>query len=530
MNGKKKGAQRLMNKKKMGKLLKECRIVSQMTMQDLVNALDEEFLTVTIKTIADWESGKTIPELDRLQFLSKLYHLTIDEILDGERALTNADLQKDYPLISGELQKIKDHIEYFNKRTQQVKKINKRFKELLIKYYVSGLSLNERQELHYLFNGKCSLSDYFDYDRSSSDDFVDFYNMLWLLKKDSRFSNEQEFYWEVQKYFDSKGMPYSLTFYAISDEELFNGNDFVQYLVKQAEPWELDAVVSGFQKFEPISYQIDASSNGLDRYKEKHNKEFNREEIYKNTLKYLLTHGAMLNPCFFSYRLIKNKKVQIIDRLEELYRLCVRPLEVFIAENDEVGKAKRCFVQNTRFNRFLDKYYELKNATGCGIHSDKLSPQKLYSLLFEDDDNERIVKFLCESRNIDTNRDKSRILADLSFELNYWKKEKQKVLEKEKQIEAGLKEIKKLEALLEKGETFYSVEYIEEVGPSESRNVISFASKCKRELTYSAFNKERDKKSTESLLNEIDNLSIDQIRKKYFPIYEYKVGGQTNGK
>ena len=514
----------------MGQLLKECRIASKLTMKELVSALDAEYLTVTIKTITDWESGKTVPELDRLQFLSKLYHLAIDEILDGERALSNADFQKEYPLISGELNKINDNGEFFNKRNQQVKKINKRFKELIIKYYLHGLSQNERKELNYLFNGKCSLSDYFEYDRSSSDDFVNFYNMLWILKKDSVFSNEQEFYWEAQKYFDTKGMPYSITFYTISDEEMFNGNDFVLYLIKQAEPWELDAVVSGFQKFEPISYPIDSSSRQLDRYKEQHGKEFDREEIYKSTLKYLLTHGAMLNPCFLSYKLIKTKSVQIIDRLEELYRLCVRPIEVFVAEHDNIRETKRCFVENTRFNRFLNSYYELKAALNHKISDEKMSPKELYYLLFEDKDSERAVKLLCESKGIDTNRDKSRILADLNFDLGYWKKKKQEFLDRENEIDKGLKEIKKLEALLEQGKASYSIEYIEEVGPSDSNNIIAFASECKRELGYSAFNKVRDKKATEALLKEIDNLSIDEIRKKYFPMEEYREGGQNNGK
>lgn len=506
----------------MGQLLKESRLNSKMTMKDLVNALDEEYLTVTIKTIADWESGKTVPELDRLQFLANLYHLSIDEILDGEKAISNNDLANEYPLISGGLDNIEDNAEFFKRKTQQVKKINKRFKELVIKYYVSGLSRNEREELHYLFNGKCSLSDYFEYNRTSSDDFIDFFNMLWLIKKDVAISNEQEFYWEAQKYFDSKYMPYSLTFYTICDEELFGGNELVQYLIKHAEPWELDAVVSGFQKFNPVSYPVDSNSKSLDRYKEKHGKEFNKEEIYKNTLKYLLTHGAMLNSCFLSYRLIKKKKAQIIDRLEELYRLCLRPLEVFVSQNDNDGKTKRCFVENTKFNRFLNHYYEFKTALDYRIGEEGLGPKEVFSLLTEDQNNEHVIQLLCKHKSIDINREKNRILADLSFELEYWKNKKQEFLSKEIEIEKGLKEIKELEALLEQGKTTYTFEYVEEVGPSNSKNVIAFASECKRELTYSAFNKERNKEATESLLKEIDNLTVDEIRKKYFPIREYK--------
>ena len=98
-----------MNKEKMGKLLKQCRTAKKMTMNNLVEALKEEYLDVTIKTVADWESGNTIPELDRLLFLSNLYGLTVDEILDGEKAKTEDDFDNEYPFLSGRLSEIKDN-------------------------------------------------------------------------------------------------------------------------------------------------------------------------------------------------------------------------------------------------------------------------------------------------------------------------------------------------------------------------------------------------------------------------------------
>ena len=512
-----------MNKEKMGKLLKQCRITKKMTMNNLVEALKEEYLDVTIKTVADWESGNTIPELDRLLFLSNLYGLTVDEILDGEKAKTEEDFDNEYPLLSGRLFEIKDNHVFSRERTEQVKKIGKRFKGLITKYYASGLSQNEKNELHYLFNKtRRTLSDYYEYNRSSSDDFVDFYNVLWLLKKDEGFSNEEEFYWEAQKYLNHPERPFSLDFYTICDEEVLGNNGFVQVLLKQAEPWELDAVVSGFQKFEPIGFPVDTYSRGLDRYKEQHSKEFNREEIYKETLKYLLTHGAMLSPCFLACKLIKHKKVQVIDRLEELYRLCVRPIEIYVQDEDHPEKTKRCFVDNTGFNRFLEEYYKFRMTLDSCLSNEELGPKELYSLITDDPGEEKVIELLAKIKNIDTNRERSRVLADLSLDLSIWRKEKNAFLERESEIEKGLREMKKLESLLEKGQKTFSVEDVEEEGPSKESEIFSFASVRKSEMTYREYNRLRDKKATKSLLEEIDRLTVEEIREKYFPMKEYR--------
>lgn len=510
-----------MNKEKMGKLLKQCRTAKKMTMNELNAALRADYLEVSIKTIADWESGKTIPELDRLLFLSNLYGLTVDEILDGEKVKTQEDFANEYPLLSRSLYEIKDNLVFFHKRNEQVKKISKRFKDLVIKYYTSGLSQNEKKELHFLFNKTRKLSNYYSYKRNSSDDFIEFYDMLWLLKKEQTFSSEEEFYWEAQKYFEHPERPYALDFFTVCDEELFNNNEFVQFMLKQAEPWELDAVVSGFQKFEPIGYPVDTYSKELDRYKEHHGKEFNREQIYKSTLKYLLTHGAMLNPCFLSYRLIKHKEVQIIDRLEELYRLCLRPIEIYVPDNNHTEKPKRCFVDNTSFNRFLNDYYKFRMSFDNFLSNEELGPKELYSLVMDDPDEEKAVELLIKIKNIDTNRERSRVLADLSFYLGIWRKTKNAFLTREEEIEKGLKEIEKLEPLLKQGQKTYFVEYVVEEGPSKESDIFSFVSEQKCEMTYSEYNKLRDKKATKALLEEIDQLTVEEIRKKYFPIEEY---------
>ena len=133
-----------MNKVNMGKFLKELRIKNKLTMNDLINELDSENLTVTTKTIVDWEKGNTIPELEKLVFLARFYKVSVDEILDGERFLTKEDLLNKYPLFSKEFKEIKDNKVFFDKRTEYIEVLNKRFMQLIKKVYTSELSRNEK--------------------------------------------------------------------------------------------------------------------------------------------------------------------------------------------------------------------------------------------------------------------------------------------------------------------------------------------------------------------------------------------------
>ena len=226
-----------MNKKNMGKFLKELRNANKYTMNDLIAKLDSENLTVTTKTIVDWEKGNTVPELEKLVFLARLYKVTVDEILDGERFLKKEDLLKKYPLYSKEFKEIKDNKVFFDKRTEYIEIVNKRFKQLIKKVYESGLTHNEKVEFDFLFKHKCKLSEFCE--ERSSDEFISFYGELKDLKANPKITSFDEFWWEAQKLFDNSGdYPTSIWFGAITDEEIFEENHFVKYLVDHAETWE----------------------------------------------------------------------------------------------------------------------------------------------------------------------------------------------------------------------------------------------------------------------------------------------------
>ena len=70
-----------MDIKKIGMFLKELRNEKGMTQEQL-----GEKIGVSNKTISRWETGNYMPPVDCLNMLSDIYHISINEILSGERA------------------------------------------------------------------------------------------------------------------------------------------------------------------------------------------------------------------------------------------------------------------------------------------------------------------------------------------------------------------------------------------------------------------------------------------------------------
>lgn len=69
-----------MDAKKIGQFLKELRKEHNMTQEQL-----GEKVGVTNKTVSKWENGNYMPPVDVLLILSELYHISINEILSGQR-------------------------------------------------------------------------------------------------------------------------------------------------------------------------------------------------------------------------------------------------------------------------------------------------------------------------------------------------------------------------------------------------------------------------------------------------------------
>lgn len=69
-----------MNQEKIGLFIKELRNAQNMTQADLA-----EKLNVTDRAVSKWERGKGLPDISLLEDLSKIFNVSILEILKGER-------------------------------------------------------------------------------------------------------------------------------------------------------------------------------------------------------------------------------------------------------------------------------------------------------------------------------------------------------------------------------------------------------------------------------------------------------------
>lgn len=70
---------------RIGEVIKEKRIECQLTQEQL-----SEKIFVSKKTISNWETGKTIPDIDSLIRLAHLFNLSLDNLL-----LEGSDIVKD---------------------------------------------------------------------------------------------------------------------------------------------------------------------------------------------------------------------------------------------------------------------------------------------------------------------------------------------------------------------------------------------------------------------------------------------------
>ena len=82
-----------MNQEKIGTFLKELRREKNMTQEQL-----SEKLNVNNRTISRWENARTMPDFDMMIELAKLYDVSIEELLNGERIADMMDKQTEETL------------------------------------------------------------------------------------------------------------------------------------------------------------------------------------------------------------------------------------------------------------------------------------------------------------------------------------------------------------------------------------------------------------------------------------------------
>lgn len=508
----------MIDKKRVGKYLKSLRLEKKrerdgksFSQDDLSNEMN-----ISINAIAEWESRASLPSYEKLEQLSKIFNKSIDELLDGESRI-NVDYSNKYFTSNPHWYmdpKYKDNS--YQIRNEQINLITKTFKKLLMTRIKRLLTTNEEEKFKFLFNNFYNLSDYAKEhsDINSIDDYLKFKYTLddTLSKMKSKSSNEK--YWEIQKLFsENKDIWFSFK----SDVHDLRYSNILQERFKNIENWQKDMLLAMFQNIEPSNSNPEKyGSNYLKKYEETFG-ESDHELNVKSIIKDLINRGACINPLFLNVYKEEFITHRIIDRMQELYDLCLKPIEIQIM--DENNKQKCYLIENNLKNRFITNYYlnlelQLKIFRHSNDRFDNF--EKIYNWFINNDEiPDNTYKEIAKDLGLDTSQDKKYWISDVknisALEILF-----KKYKEIEKNISNGLIELNELKSKLDKGETVYTEKKLHIIGGNDEESIRKYIEYWKTKIDYSIYIESRDFKLTTELLNNIDSLSLKEIKDKYF--------------
>lgn len=522
-----------MDKIKIGKYLKELRLKKKrdfdgktFTQNDLVNAFYDKGIEVSINAINEWETGNSIPSPEKLEFLAEIYEKTIDEILEGEDNI-EIDFMKEYFIANKNWASEFPNSNIFSMNQRQILKIYNRFRELSKKVINKPLSLNEENEYRFLFEHFYTLTDYHtDYCKiNANNDYLRFRAAINQMRSVVRNLTDKEKYWEIQKLYSEKDdNNFRFSHWRNMDDLIISEEKnpdmlYIKNRYEALDDWQKDMFLAMFQNIEGYDRNPNKwGSDYLKRYEDE-NGEYDHDKRIKDQIRYLINHGALYNKFFLNFKQKETGERRIIDKLEKLYDSCLKPIEIEI-KNQETNKWEIIKLENTQKNRFINFYYHrlsyvLKYKENTDSSYSDLQQVYDYFINHEQIDDETRLR-LAKLEKIDTDREKKYWMADYNQRLSHIEKEYSEFKEKEKQIHKDLKEIKKLEEMLMQGKKTYQYEYVEVIGGNDERTIREYIECWKSQIDYKEFLKYRDHKKTKELLKDLDILSLQEIKEKYF--------------
>ena len=508
-----------MNKIKMGEFLKELRTKKGLSQPDLAREFAKDFLDVSTNAISSWEKGKSIPDIDKLNFLANFYDVTVDDILDGQKYIQK-DFneiyhfhQSDYFVIRDFAIKRSDADKFtepvFYSTTEEAKLIRSRFKKLILNFVKEDISRGETEELRFIIKNYFVLDD--DYS------ITKYFEILRKLRN-KKISNEEK-WWEINKYL-TPIRTIRLSLANVSDD--FYKDPSVQCRMDFSEQWEKDLLLAAIQVADPIFRDPNVgNSKYIEEYEKEHGKPFNKEEITKNVIRYLINNGAAINENFLSFEEGETYSSRVIDSLENLYKKYKKPISVCVKKE---GKLHFYLVENNSKNRLFSNYdyYLVKPLKKLGYTNDEIFPLIYENKIIPDEVYIRAAKL----EGIDTNREIRFIKADLQYRSDmptlkhYWPEYYEIEHPNDSSWEDDLKVLES--KLLNKEYICYKTEYHLEGGTNEFEK-FEFIKHLKSLMSFDEFQKGRNIAKTKELLESLDSLTVQQIREKYF-----NFGGQIN--
>lgn len=504
-----------MNTKKMGLFIQQLRKEKGISRRNLA---DKCFLE-SEKAIGDWENGKAIPDIDKLQMLSDTFNVSIDELLDGERR-ENIDFKKIY--VKADQNKmlqmsLDNDFNYFEFNQEQVFKVINRINELLKIRIHDNFSNNEECEFAFLVDNFYEIN--VDACRNYASKAIK--NPYVLLKSAIRnrlakITNmtDDERLWELNKFIKpNKEIDFDL--WLLRNNGAPEKGSSLDKRFNALSDLQKDMVLMSIKSIDPACDEDKISGKYLKRYEELKGRKFNKDEECRSVIKYLIENGACLNSFYLSFYEMHIVKKRIIDRLEEVYLLCKKPLDLYYETGNEPKHYK---AKNTSKNRFIKDYnlYYFLNQT-----FEEKSINEWFDIVSKNEKipQEYVLKYAGE-HGINLNQDERFLNADLEcvkwifVPWDEWKK-------KEKEIDAASIEYKNLLKKLDVGEIFYEERVENFIGGKTLDEIKSYYLLWNSNVSYDEVIHSRMLDETKELYENLDKLTLEEIRDRYFKAEVY---------
>ena len=308
-----------------------------------------------------------------------------------------------------------------------------------------------------------------------------------------------EKYWELQKLYSIKS-DLVFKFHNIFD---LVSSPIIQKRFDCLELWQKDLLLTMFQSIEPFDNEpAKYGAGNLKRYEETYG-EFNHDAVVRKEIKELINRGACINKHYLNKLNVYKEKGYIIDRLEDLYNLCVKPIDMIVHSDN--GELKEYNIENNSKNRFITGYYYNLRGQIKGFDDHLYDDiEELYDWFSNNselskNDYMNVAKYY----KINIEREEKYWMSDVKHCAQIEKVFKE-CKDKEESIRQGLIEIEALKQKLKVGEQVYYTEKRRLIGGEDEESIRNYVDTINKELDYSLYIKGRDKKLTEELLNNIE--------------------------
>lgn len=447
-----------MNKEIIGNFLKSLRKEKKLTQIQLSNEFD---CIYSDATISKWEKGLSVPNIDDLKRLAEYFNVSVDEILNGTR-YEDVNFEKKYFIYNNDWMSCYNPNDLYNIREEQELLIETRFKELLMKMVSEGLSLPEDKEFDFIV--------------------THFYKIfLPAIECIDEKAYRNSFIEECAWIDDINDSAHDVLFGGLSDIkfEIYKQAALMHNSTIEEKFWEANKKFV-FSKRQNIWDDI---NNVIE----------DRETELKNRLGALYdVDKDIILACF--------QKINVVNTLaiggsrgKELYE------NKYGCKYDEEQLTKRAIKLliecGAKLNKVFLGYWKVVTWKHSVIDElEHIHKRYKESLLVPVCENGRYHYFIVD--NIEKNRAKLGIKYENElFDENDYK-------ELEKRLYAG-------EKIILKPYTWASA--------SGEGDAFIYARKQMLNMSLEAYNESRNNKMTEELLENLDSLSLEAIREKYFP-------------